>query len=86
MKEVLDMYHIFDDLVEEEIGEETNNETPEEVEVEEDAWEWCVSTATSYLSTSWKEFFFETEEAARQFYKEKRAAGYAVLIVDRDGY
>ena len=85
MKE-FDMYHVFDDLEEEEISEETNNETEEEVEIEEDSWEWCVSIASSYLSSSWKEFFFEAEEAARKFYKEKRAAGYAVLIVDRDEY
>ena len=47
---------------------------------------YCVSVAVSYLSLSWKEYFFETYKDAYDFYKEKEKAGYAVLIVDRDEY
>lgn len=52
----------------------------------ENEWEWCVSTASSYLSTNWKEHFFLTEEDANAFYKAARKKGYAVLMVDREGY
>lgn len=51
-----------------------------------DNWEYCVSIASSYLSTSWREYFFETEEEAKKFYQQKKVAGYAVLMANRDEY
>ena len=53
----------------------------------DDNWEYCVSiSAGGYLSLSWEEFFFMTEDDASNFYKQKKNEGYAVLMVDKDGY
>jgi len=51
-----------------------------------DNWNYCVSTASSYLSTSWVEHFFETEEEANEFAAAQRKRGKAVLVVDKDEY
>lgn len=51
-----------------------------------DSWSYCVSTASSYMSMNWKEHFFLNEEDANTYYKTAKQKGYAVLIVDREGY
>lgn len=50
-----------------------------------DAWEWCVSIASSYLSHNWAEHFFLNEEDAQAYYNDMRTM-HAALIVDRDSY
>lgn len=49
-------------------------------------WNWCVSTASSYMSTNWTEHFFVSEEDAKKFYNAMRKKRYAVLMVDRESY
>lgn len=52
----------------------------------DDAWEMCVSTASSFLSTNWKETFFATREGAKAFAKYSKSIGLAVLVVTPDEY
>ena len=49
-------------------------------------WEYCVSTASSFLSLDWEEHFFATREEAEAFEREARKLGKATLIVARDEY
>ena len=51
-----------------------------------DDWALCVSTATSFLSTNWKETFFADEEEARRYAKHMKQCGYAVLTATFDEY
>lgn len=51
-----------------------------------DNWEICVSIAASYLSTSWREFYFTNIYDARRFRRVADDEGYAVLVVDRENY
>lgn len=49
-------------------------------------WTLCVSVATSFLSTSWVEFFFKNEKDAYSFEKYCREAGYATLTATHEEY
>ena len=49
-------------------------------------WEYCVSTASSFLSLDWEEHFFPTREEAEAFDREARKLGKVTLIVARDEY
>ena len=51
-----------------------------------EAWRLCVSTASSFLSTSWEEHFFLDEGEARAFARQARKNGFAVLVVTPDEY
>ena len=49
-------------------------------------WEYCVSTASSFLSLDWEEHFFATEVEADAFEREARKCGKATLKVSADEY
>lgn len=52
----------------------------------EDDWKYCVSTSSSYMSLTWEETFFETRCEAVEYRDSMKKRGYAVLMVDREGY
>ena len=80
---------IFDDVTTEEENKtydfEEEYEEEEEEEIEDD-WKWCVSTASSFMSSSWEEYFFSTYEDAKAFCKIAKDRGLTTIIVDRDSY
>lgn len=57
-------------------------------EHEPPVWVLCVGVASSFLSTSWREFYFVEgeEEEAKQFADNERRKGKAVLVVTPEEY
>ena len=49
-------------------------------------WEYCVSTASSFMSVNWEEHFFSTEDEADAYERKARKRGKATLKVAREEY
>ena len=49
-------------------------------------WEYCVSTASSFMSANWEEYFFSTEGEADAYERKARKLGKATLKIARDEY
>lgn len=78
---------LCDDLYSYWIEEEAvNEEVPAEIALKHGIF-YCVSTSTGgYMSLSWDEHFFWTEDAAKVYRDAAKKKGLAVLMVDQDGY
>ena len=49
-------------------------------------WEYCVSTASSFMSANWEEHFFSTEDEADAYERKARKLGKATLKVAKEEY